>query len=211
MLSRSIALTLLFLFVATAVSSAQEREYIENTLGVGPRFGWYKSNEAEEGAWYFGMMGRFRLGKNIGFEGALDYRIQERFLSVRENEREYSATVTYMPVTLSLMIFAPFGSRYTPYGVAGVGWYLTLVDYDPFQSGIPEIRRALEDETSFIPGYHFGLGLEIVLSRGFALHGDFRYLFLGTEISKIKDVVTADIDTKNSNGIIFSAGFIVYI
>jgi opacity protein-like surface antigen len=199
----------LLLFAAS--SQAQNRDIIANTIGIGPRAGWYASNDAEEGAWYFGVAGRLRLGKNVGFEAALDYRTAERFSTGRIDERRYKADVAYMPLTLSAMIFLPFGSNLSPYAVGGVGWYYTLVDYDLLSASIPELRDKFEDENSFVPGYHFGVGCEIVFGSNFALHGEFRYLFLGTEINSLNDVTTLDVDTRNSDGVVWSFGFMVYL
>jgi len=203
-------LILLVLILSAAPAFAQ-REYIENTIGFGPRVGWYSSNDAEEGAWHFGAMARLRIGNNVGLEATLDYRDSERFSAGRIDTRNYNADVAYLPLTASLMIFIPVGSNFTPYGVAGLGWYYTLVDYDILTSTIPQLRDRFEDENSFVPGYHFGLGLEITFGSHFALHGDFRYLFLDTEINSVRDVLSADIDTKNSDGLVLSAGFMVYL
>ncbi len=201
-----------FLFVAmTGSLAAQERDIIANTVGIGPRVGWYASNDAEEGSWYFGVMGRLRLGKNFGIEATLDYRAAERFSAGSIDQREYDADVAYMPLTLSAMVLMPFGEYFTPYGVAGVGFYYTFIDYDVLTTSIPALADKFKDENSFEPGYHFGLGLEIVLSNNFALHADARYLFLGTEINSINDVVTADVNTNNSDGMVFSLGFMVYL
>ncbi len=201
------ALVLLF----TASLAAQDRDIIANTIGIGPRAGWYASNDAEEGAWYFGIAGRLRLGKNVGLEAALDYRTAERFSTGQIDLRSYNADVAYMPLTVSAMIFLPFGTYFSPYAVAGLGWYYTFVDYDVLSTTIPQLREKFEDENSFVPGYHFGAGLEIVLSSNFALHGEFRYLFLDTEVNTIKDVTTLDVDTRNSDGIVLSFGFMVYL
>ena len=201
----------LFLLLLATTLPAQNRDIIANTIGIGPRAGWYSSNDAEEGAWYFGVMGRIRLGENLGIEAAIDYRTAERFSTGLFDQRSYDAEVAYMPFTASAMIFVPFGSNLAPYALAGLGWYYTLVDYDVLASSIPELRDKFNDENSFVPGYHFGLGCEIVFSKNFAIHADARYLFLGTKINSISDAFSADIDTKNSDGLVLSFGFMVYM
>jgi opacity protein-like surface antigen len=211
MLSRYIFSAVLFFLLTLTSLQAQQRDIIVNTLGIGPRTGWYASNAADEGAWYFGVAGRLRLGKNVGFEAAIDYRVAERFPAGSLDERAFTADVAYMPLTLSAMLFMPFGAYLSPYGIAGLGWYYTFVDYNVMSSSIPELQNKFRDENSFVPGYHFGLGCEVVFSQHFTIHGEFRYLFLGTEIKKLKDITTLDIDTRTSNGIMFSFGFMVYM
>ncbi|PLX31971.1 MAG: hypothetical protein C0600_04205 [Ignavibacteria bacterium] len=184
---------------------------IANTFGVGPRLGWYSSNDAEEGAWFYGLQGRARLGSNVGFELTLEYRDAELFNAGTLDLTRLKADVMYVPITASFMVFIPIGSWFAPYGVGGVGWYYTIKDYELLGLGSAEIRQILQDDNNFEMGYHFGLGLEIQLSQNIAIHGDFRYLFLGTEINSITDFTTLDTDTKNSDGIMFSGGLMLYL
>lgn len=184
---------------------------IANTFGVGPRLGWYESNDAVEGAWFYGLQGRARLGSNVGFELTLEYRDSELFDAGTLDITRLDADVMYVPITASFMVFVPIGSWLAPYGLGGIGWYYTIEDYELFALGSAEVRKILKDENNFEMGYHFGLGLEIQLSQNIAIHGDFRYLFLGTEINSITDFSTLDTDTKNSDGIMFSGGLMLYL
>ena len=52
---------------------------IGNTFGLGPRAGYYRSRDAKSGAWYGGLQARFRVGEFFGLEGAVDYRLVEKF------------------------------------------------------------------------------------------------------------------------------------
>jgi opacity protein-like surface antigen len=187
-----------------------QRDFIENTIGVGPHAGWYSSNDAEEGALYYGFQARLRWGRNVGLELALDYRDTEVFSAGTVDLSRLRADVMYIPVTASLMIFIPVGSWLNPYGVAGIGWYYTITEYELLNSSA-DIRRLLQDEDSFETGYHFGLGIELPVSQNFTLHADARYLFLGTEIRSIRDVINLDTDTSNSDGIMLNAGFMIYL
>ncbi|MCB2205117.1 porin family protein [bacterium] len=206
---RFILLSFFSLVMFYSPLSAQ-RVFIENTIGVGPHVGWYQSNDAEEGALYFGFQGRLRWGRNVGLELTLDYRDNEMFDAGKFDATRLSADVMYIPITASLMIFAPLGSFLNPYGVAGIGWYYTLTDYELINAGV-DVRRLLENEDNFEMGYHFGLGLEIPFSANVALHFDARYIFLGTEIRTIRDITTLDTDTDNSNGIMFGGGLMLYL
>ncbi|MBE0644906.1 MAG: porin family protein, partial [Bacteroidetes bacterium] len=201
----------LSVFIAASASTFAQRNDIENTFGVGPLVGWYSSNDAEEGAMFFGMLGRLRLGNNVGFEASLSYRDAEVFHTGQIDLNNLTADVTYVPITFSFMIFAPVGSFLTPYATAGIGFYYTIEAYDVTKVAARDIRALLEDEENFVTGYHFGLGLEIPFSTNIALHGEFRYLFLGSKITSIRDVQTLDTDTKNSDGIMFSGGLMVYL
>lgn len=190
---------------------AQRENQIENTLGIGPTVGWYESNDAEEGALFFGILGRVRLGNNVGIEASLAYRDAEVFRTGQIGADELTADITYIPITFSLNIYFPIGSFLTPYATGGVGFYYTIEAYDVAKASQREIRELLEDEENFETGYHFGLGLEIPFGRNIALHGEFRYLFLGSEITSIRDVQTLDTDTKNSDGVMFSGGLMIYL
>ncbi|MDX9759072.1 MAG: outer membrane beta-barrel protein [Bacteroidota bacterium] len=195
----------------TSVSHAQRENQIENTFGIGPTAGWYRSNDADEGALFFGMLGRVRLGNNVGLEASLAYRDAELFHTGQIDVEQLTADVTYVPITFSLNIFLPVGSFLTPYATGGVGFYYTIESYDVARVGQSDIRALLEDEENFETGYHFGLGLEIPFGRNIAVHGEFRYLFLGSEITSIRDVVNLDTDTKNSDGVMLSGGVMVYL
>ncbi len=201
----------LVVFVATSIQAFAQRNDIENTFGVGPQAGWYRSSDAEEGAMFFGLLGRLRLGNNVGLEASFSYRDAEVFRTGQIDLNNLTADVTYVPITFSLMIFAPVGSFLTPYATAGIGFYYTIEAYDVTKVASSDIRKLLQDEENFETGYHFGLGLEIPFSRNIAIHGEFRYLFLGTSITSIRDLQTLDTDTKNSDGIMFSGGLMLYL
>lgn len=202
------------LFVAMLATTAQgfaQRDDIENTLGLGPQLGWYSSNDAEGGALFFGLLGRARLGNNIGVEASVAYRTAEVFNTGSVDQNEITADVAYVPITFSLLIMAPIGSTITPYATGGIGFYYTIESYDLPNVSSENVRKLLKDEENFEMGYHFGLGLEIPFNRHIAAYAEFRYVFLGSEITSINDVVTLDTDTKNSDGMMFGAGVVFYL
>ena len=202
-----------FLFVlavlAASPASAQTPQ-IENTIGVGPHIGQYRSNDAEDGAMFFGFQARVRWGRNVGLEVALDYRDTELFDAGSVDPVTMQADVMYVPITASLMVFAPVARFLNPYAVAGIGWYYTITEYELIKTSA-DVRELLQDDDNFVMGYHFGLGVEVPFSFNFALHADARYLFLGTEIRSIRDLSTLDTDTKNSDGIMYNIGLMLYI
>jgi len=108
----------LILLILPQLGWAQGDGHIENTFGIGPRAGYYKSKDADEGAWYGGVQARFRLGEVIGLEVAADYRAEETFeidTPTFEGEiRQHS-----YPVTASLLVFLPIIPHFAPYIVGG--------------------------------------------------------------------------------------------
>src|SRR5699024_6952288 len=65
-------------FINTAQAQYDD-ETIENSIGIGPRLGYYKADDADEGSFYGGAQIRARLGRIIGIEGAVDYRTAQEY------------------------------------------------------------------------------------------------------------------------------------
>lgn len=172
---------------------------IKNTVGLGPRVGFYKSFDATEGSFYFGLQTRIRLSPYFGIEGAVDYRGKEEFAFGADSTARF-ADVSYVPLTVSGIIFLPVSFNVVPYGVAGAGWYYTVVDY----SNDPNRVDAVSSNKF---GYHFGFGLEIPVSEHASLGADYRWIFLDTDF----DVGTpSTLDPDNSNGSVISGSLMFY-
>ncbi len=138
-------------------------------IGVGPRAGYYRAQDADEGRWMGGACGRVKLGSAIGIEGSIDYR--------SEKWANGALTVRSWPVMATAMIYPlPI-----VYGLAGFGWYNTTFDYD--QSRL--LLKQVEDETKQEVGWHFGGGLELPLGSLTSLTADVRYVFLDYDFSEI--------------------------
>ena len=204
----SLLIALLFFVIPV---SAQESERIANTIGFGGGVGWYRSADAEEGATYFNALARLRIGNNFALEGLIGYRTAESFDASNLNDYQIGADVSYIPIAISAMFILPVTDLVSPYGMAGVGWYYTIKDYD--LAGIAEngIVEHFTDDEEGVPGYHIGFGAEIPLSSSAALHAEWRYLFLGTEIRSLSDAASAEYETKNSDGNQFSIGLLLYM
>ncbi len=200
----------IFLVALFCVSIAQSQEKIENTIGIGPRVGYYRSIDAIEGGWYFGGQARARFGSYLGVEGTLEYRASETFEFPTADGKSYKVDVFYLPVTVSGMLFLPLGG-WAPYGLAGFGWYYTNVDYSAAFEEIP--GDIFEDQSSGPFGYHFGVGLELRMSEQAALSFDYRYLFLKSNITGPKDLSTETVttDTDQSDGNVFAVNLLVYL
>ncbi len=179
---------------AASAQTAADRATIRNTIGVGPRLGYYKAQDADAGNYYGGLQARLKLGAIVGVEGSVEYRAGQEY-----GFSDYTVTTSFVPVTASLLIFAPLSESLAPYGVAGLGAYYTNYSYS-------EAAEALgfKDSSEFNLGYHLGFGLEIPLSRNVALNADYRYLFLNPG-NNDESLMDADF-----NGNVITAGLMFY-
>ena len=137
---------------------------IKNTLGIGPRLGYYKASDADEGNLFGGAQLRIRASEYIGIEAAVEYRGASEY-----QVGQQSFQTSFVPVTASALLFLPVSESFAPYGVAGLGAYYTIYDAD----GIFE-----DTSNEFNLGYHLGFGLEIPFNDNVALNADYRYLFI---------------------------------
>lgn len=182
--------TLLSVMVITALfSHAFAQQYlIENASGIGPKLGFYKAPDAEDGTMFIGIQSRSK-GKYFGGEFSLEYRGEQSY-STTNGE----LTIRQIPVTGSLMLFAPLSENLAPYGLAGIGAYYTFYDYDGgfINSG---------DDAEVNVGYHLGFGADLAVSESAAFNVDYRYLFLDGNDS---------IPEKEFSGNVLSVGLTFY-
>ncbi len=146
-------------------------------FGVGPRGGYSKSADADEGAFTVGAAGRLKLGA-IGVEGAIDYR--------SESFQNDAVKIKSWPVTASVL-FYPLPIIY---GVAGMGWYNTTIEYDPSLMGLGMESEQTETET----GYHIGAGVEIPFISP-TITADVRYVFMDYDWGPLPEGEEIDADT----------------
>jgi opacity protein-like surface antigen len=202
-----------FILIISFTSFAQDGDgSIEGTLGIGPRFGYYKSNDAEKGANFIGAQVRLRMGAVLGFEGALDYRLGESFNVSTMQALTNSAKVSYVPLTLSALLFIPLHPHFAPYGLAGVGWYYTIINYELDAASLSQLGPQLTDTDKSVFGYHLGLGIELPFNKNIAANIDYRYLFLDSQVKHVKELLQGipNLDTKNSNGSVITASIMLY-
>lgn len=111
---------------------------------LGPRVGYYKTMDADEGSFYGGGALRVMLLPGLGAELAADYHAED---SVNE-----MLNIRTIPVTASAII------RIFPavYLAGGVGWYHTRYAFDEEAEAL-----GFEDETVRDFGYQFGGGLSL--------------------------------------------------
>ena len=142
------------LLAAAAPASAQG-------FGVGARFTWVTADSEGDVDASRSFGGQMRLvSGRFGLELSLD-RHSESFELLNEK-------VTETPIQASLLMRMGSG-RVAPFLLGGPGWYRRKVE--PLDGPGESVSK-----TEF--GWHAGLGLEILPSRHFGIHGDYRYTFL---------------------------------
>lgn len=161
----------------------------KNKSGVGPRIGYYKAPDSEDGTMFIGLQTRSR-GEVFGFELAGEYRGEQSY-STTSGE----LTVRQIPVTASLLAFVPVAPNFQPYGLIGLGAYYTFYDYE---GGFVNPG----DDANMNFGYHLGFGLDMPLTESAALNVDYRYLFLDGDNDNLGD--------KEFSGNVITAGLTFY-
>ena len=138
-------------------------------FGIGPRIGYYKVADADEGNFLIGAAARLRLSPLLGIEGSIDYR--------SEKYANGLLTIKSWPVMASAIIYPlPI-----VYGLVGAGWYNTTYDYD-----LPQLDvLGLEDKTEQEFGWHFGGGVELPMGIVTTLAADIRYTFIDYDFSEL--------------------------
>jgi len=187
MKSSKILLATLLTFFISGYAFAQNP--VKGKAGFGPKIGYYKAPDADNGTMFIGLQSRAR-GEVFGFELAAEYRGEQDFTVTGGK-----VTVSQIPVTGSLMLFVPIAPNFQPYGLAGLGAYYTMYDYD---GGF--VSPGDNSDVNF--GYHLGFGLDLPLNSSAALNVDYRYLFLDGSEDRISE--------KEFSGNVISAGLTFY-
>ena len=97
-----------FLIITTSI---QAQSPVADKSGIGPRIGYYKAPDAEDGTMFIGAQTRFR-GDVLGFELAAEYRGEQSY-TVSGGD----LTVSQIPLTGSIMLFVPVTPNFQPYGL----------------------------------------------------------------------------------------------
>jgi opacity protein-like surface antigen len=184
-------------FVTAGLATAQTPTPIDtlptsaSSLSIGAQISYLKSSGADEGAYYFGGVVRYRIGSMLGFEGTLGYRASQVFDFGTVSGNQLFADVKAIPLTASLLVFIPLrNTTIVPYGLVGAGLYMLSIDYSP------DINKVMGDETKVKAGGHLGVGAELPLGKAITAHADYRYLFLSKifDSSAVYDFSSKDYD-----------------
>jgi opacity protein-like surface antigen len=131
-------------------------------FGVGGRIAWVNPDTEVDvdSVRYFG--GQIRLsGGRVGLEVSLDRH--------SESSEALNQKLTETPIQASLLLRMGSG-KVAPFLLGGPGWYRRKVEA---LDGPADLEVST---TEF--GWHAGIGLEILPTRHFGIHGDYRYTFL---------------------------------
>jgi hypothetical protein len=130
-------------------------------LGLGARIAWvHPDTDVDvDAVRYFGGQVRL-LGPRLGLEVALDHHSEEL--------DSLNQKVTEIPIQISMLLRG--SGRVSPFLLGGPGWYRRKVETLDGSSDLTV------STTEF--GWHAGVGLEVLASRHFGIHGDYRYTFL---------------------------------
>ncbi len=161
----------------------------KNKSGFGPKIGYYKAPDAEDGTMFIGVQTRTR-GEVFGFEMAAEYRGEQSYSTANGD-----LTIKQIPVTASLLAHVPLASNFQPYGLIGLGAYYTFYDYN---GGF----ISPGDDAEFNIGYHLGFGLDLPLNESAGLNVDYRYLYLDDQGDDLNDT--------EFSGNVISAGLTFY-
>lgn len=142
-------------------------------IGIGPRLGYQKAADADEGNLLFGGVARAKLLPFLGVEGSVSYRSEE-FFDGALDVRSWPVQVTGLFYPLPML-----------YGAMGFGWYNTRFDFE---------SELLEDRTEQEVGWHFGAGAEVPLGESVKLAGDIRYVFLDYDFEETPGFGDTDAD-----------------
>jgi opacity protein-like surface antigen len=131
-------------------------------FGVGGRMAWVNPDtEADvDSVRYIGGQVRLLAGR-IGLEVSMDRH--------SESAEALNQKFTETPLQASLLLRMGSG-KVAPFLLGGPGWYRRKVE------AIDGPADLDVSTTEF--GWHGGIGLEILASRHFGIHGDYRYTFL---------------------------------
>jgi len=130
-------------------------------FGIGGRVAWvHPDTEVEVDALrYFGGQIRF-IGGRFGLELSMDRH--------SESSEVLNQKFTEIPIQASLLLRG--GGKVAPFVLGGMGWYRRTVE--------ALVGPADPAVTTTEFGWHAGLGLEILPTTHFGIHGDYRYTFL---------------------------------
>ena len=131
-------------------------------FGVGGRIAWVNPDTEVDvdSVRYFG--GQIRIiGGRVGLEVSLDRH--------SESSEVLNQKFTETPIQASLLLRMGSG-KVAPFVLGGPGWYRRKVE------ALDGPADLAVSTTEF--GWHAGIGLEILPTRHFGIHGDYRYTFL---------------------------------
>jgi opacity protein-like surface antigen len=186
MMTRSIIACALTLLVSGAAIAQDDVDSGGWALGIGGRYNYNETLDTDRNAHMGGAMLRAR-NNYFGLEGSVDYH---------EDELLTETDLKTWPISASILAF-PLPVLY---GIAGLGWYNTTVDF-------PE-NASVDDQTDSSLGYHIGGGVELPVTNVIRFTSDVRWLFVDYEFDEIPESAVNEVDADSFQ---FNAGILFYM
>ena len=163
---------ILFTGAAPAPLAADEAK-----MELGPRLGYVKHGDADEGTFMIGVQLRVPLGNMFAIEASIDFHSSEF--------EDGDVEVIQWPVQVSALWFVLPNSKITPYVLGGLGWYYTTIDFSGSLSGV-------DSDTDSMFGAHLGIGGRLSIGKNMSLSADLRFIFIEPNSDELED---EDFDT----------------
>lgn len=135
-------------------------------VAVGIHAGYLRIEDADEGTELYGAHVRWSPLPFLALEASVD--------AAEADVADGAAELSLVPVQFSVLLKPFDGLSFTPYLLAGGGWYFYEIS---FGAGI-------EDEEDGVFAAHVGAGLELAVGP-LLLHADLRYLFLDPDFDDL--------------------------
>ena len=183
---RKIIITMTVLSLAVLLAAPA---MAQTGFGIGPRIGYAKASDAEDGAFFVGADANFRfLDGLLGVRGEVGWH-RDTFTVLN-----HDFDVDTVPLLASLTVYPFRNFVLSPYAIAGAGWYFVTVSSN--------FAGQNWDETDNAFGWHIGGGVELSLGEHFVINADFRYVAFEVEIG--------DAFKSDGDGVLGTAGTTFY-
>lgn len=148
---------------------------------AGARVGYLSEEDADSGTWFLGFQLRQWFTPAIAGEFSVEWH--------QSDFEDEGVKVNQFPIQLSAMIFPLPKQRLRPYGLLGVGWYVSQINVRT-GSGVSIVTD--ETETTF--GFHAGGGLEFHLNPQYSVSLDLRYIAVDEGVFDDSGLAGQDLD-----------------
>ena len=137
---------------------------------IGPRAGFLKGVDADDGVWFAGVQWQLPLGDFLTFQASAE---------LHESEfADGDLKVSTIPLQITGLFHPIKEAGYQLYLLGGAGWYYTSLDFSGALAAAGN-----KDDTSNEFGYHVGIGVEFDMGGGLTLNSDFRYIIIDSDSS----------------------------
>lgn len=179
-----------------AVLLAAPQAMAERGFGIGPRIGYAKASDADDGTLYLGGDINFRFFDSLlGVRGEVGWRGDTIDLPLVDGKLD----IHTIPLLASVTVHPLKDKLLSPYAIAGAGWYYLIYDGEVT---LPILGKLEYDDSDSTFGWHIGGGLEVNIGEHFSVNADIRYVWFELEFEDIDDV--------DASGLQATGGFTFY-